>query len=431
MKLSKYTIIKEFENKLVLYNLITGAILCVDSEIKNLVNELYRTKNISVIDNPDVKKTLIEGGFIIEEYDELKFMNYISRKARDNRNTLSLTLIPTLECNFKCPYCYEINSKKNRMSNDIEEAIPTFINKILEKNKINRIKIMWYGGEPLLALEKIEFLKQQIDNIADNKKIDVEYSMVSNGFLINDKNLSRIENLELKDIQITIDGPKDTHNQRRILKDGSPTYNKILKSINYLTRFTKVIIRINIDNTNYKNVKEILMDLNKVSNKENLFVYVARVDPINSQEIDSVCLTNKEFSDVEIDFNQGLLEEGYNVNLVPPLGLSLCGAMTNLCYVIDPFGDIHKCWNTVGVREDRVGNIIETEEKNFKEIINDILWSSADQLDEECKNCKVLPLCYGGCSYYKIKGKKRCISFKENIDDLLSMKYKEYKNSLI
>lgn len=431
MKLSEYTIIKNFEEELVLYNLITGAILSVDSEVKELVKKLYDTGDISIINDEKVKEVLTEGGFIIENYDEISFMNYISKKSRDNRNTLSLTLIPTLKCNFKCPYCYEVNSVKESMSSSIISKIPTFITNILSKNKIDKIKVMWYGGEPLLALDTIEILKNQIDSIAKNEDIEVEYSMVSNGFLINNDNLERIKSLNLRDIQITIDGPEQIHNKRRILKNGKPTYSVIMDNIQKLTKFTKVLVRINVDNTNHKDTSEILKDLEKIINRENLIIYIARVDPINSEEIDNICLTNKEFSNVEIDFNRKLLEDGYYVNLVPPLGLALCGAMTSLCYVIDPFGDVHKCWNTVGIREDRVGNISDDNDMSVNEIMNDILWSNADMLDEECKKCKVLPLCYGGCSYYKVKGKKRCISFKENIDDLLFMKYKEYKTSLV
>ena len=40
--------------------------------------------------------------------------------------------------------------------------------------------------------------------------------------------------------------------------------------------------------------------------------------------------------------------------------------------------------------------------------------------DEECKDCKLLPICMGGCPYQRVINKKRaCNRFKGNMNDFM------------
>jgi len=47
--------------------------------------------------------------------------------------------------------------------------------------------------------------------------------MITNGYLLNEKNIDFIINNEIKFLQITIDGNEEIHNKRRYLKNGNPT----------------------------------------------------------------------------------------------------------------------------------------------------------------------------------------------------------------
>lgn len=64
------------------------------------------------------------------------------------KKTLSLTIAPTLECNFSCEYCFESHTK-NIMSIEIQNEIYSWV-KVAAQDKMN-VNITWYGGEPLLA----------------------------------------------------------------------------------------------------------------------------------------------------------------------------------------------------------------------------------------------------------------------------------------
>lgn len=74
--------------------------------------------------------------------------------SRYATKVLNLTIAPTSNCNFRCPYCYERNSLNEKRMNDttandilkmIEDRIP----------HLEAIDLTWYGGEPLLELERI------------------------------------------------------------------------------------------------------------------------------------------------------------------------------------------------------------------------------------------------------------------------------------
>lgn len=62
---------------------------------------------------------------------------------------MSLIIAPTLDCNFRCPYCFE-DLKKIYMTKGTVNAIKNFVrNKI--KNGVTNLNVSWYGGEPLLC----------------------------------------------------------------------------------------------------------------------------------------------------------------------------------------------------------------------------------------------------------------------------------------
>jgi uncharacterized protein len=53
-------------------------------------------------------------------------------------------------------------------------------------------------------------------------------------------------------------------------------------------------------------------------------------------------------------------------------------------------------------------------------------WQSKDPFnDKECRQCKLLPLCLGGCNYkWVVTKKKSCIDIKYNMEDWIRLLYK-------
>ena len=68
---------------------------------------------------------------------------------------MRLTLVPTIACNLRCPYCFEKSKPKGVISNETCDKIIDFI----KRDKRNPcLDLNWFGGEPLLAINQIESL---------------------------------------------------------------------------------------------------------------------------------------------------------------------------------------------------------------------------------------------------------------------------------
>ena len=74
-------------------------------------------------------------------------MKYMHYKAKFSKRIFRLTIAPTLDCNFDCPYCYE-NRRNGKMSEEVQDALIDFIqNSVTSETSV--MDISWYGGEPL------------------------------------------------------------------------------------------------------------------------------------------------------------------------------------------------------------------------------------------------------------------------------------------
>lgn len=83
----------------------------------------------------DIREGLIKRGYLtsLTEEDEFKFITKLCKGMNDRgRKRLSITLLPTYNCNFRCEYCFERNLQCNgadwlngKMSFELIEAIFT------------------------------------------------------------------------------------------------------------------------------------------------------------------------------------------------------------------------------------------------------------------------------------------------------------------
>lgn len=96
--------------------------------------------------------------------------------------------------------------------------------------------------------------------------------------------------------------------------------------------------------------------------------------------------------------------------------LYLCGAVTKTMCIIDPIGDLYKCWNEIGMHTRSYGSIFGGNNRSNIDQWNNYQVASY----EECRECAFLPVCMGGCPYRSISGgSKQCISVKYNYERLI------------
>lgn len=276
MKLSRYNIEKKEDKSCLIYNTVTSAILELDTDYEKSYYEMKEGKKCS---KPDLESALLEGGMLVEddkdEFAELLIRNKIERFADSN---LTLTIAPTMACNFCCPYCYEKGREYITMSETVQDQLTS---QLKEKYQhIHELTVSWYGGEPLLAIETIEKLTKKIKSVLP---LGCKYNadMVTNGYKLTRRVAEKLKDMDIHYIQVTLDGSKQAHDSRRILHNHQPTFKHILDNIRECADILNISIRINVDKTNINEATEIFDWLERYGLKGRVGYYLAPVDDIN------------------------------------------------------------------------------------------------------------------------------------------------------
>lgn len=98
------------------------------------------------------------------------------------KSVLNVTIMLTLDCNFRCPYCFETLKKEN-ISNKLQNIVH-FITNFLVDNDIKHLNINWFGGEPLLEILNIEKVYNSIYPLCKLKGISYDSTITTNGYLL-------------------------------------------------------------------------------------------------------------------------------------------------------------------------------------------------------------------------------------------------------
>ncbi len=410
LKYSRYNIIKDHDNYRVLYNSYTKSAIIFEKDYD--LSFIEDDKSIDTLDT-EVKNEFINQGFIIDqernEFDELK---YGFLKKYFDKSVLTVGLIPTLQCNFNCPYCCEkpFTCGKENVSNYFE-VLKKFSER--EFKAYNHVHINLFGGEPLLYYKYSEEYLKWLDDFSKNNHFTYTVAMITNGSLLDEKKLDFFINHNINLIQITIDSDKENHNKMRTFKNGKPSFDILIKNIELVSRkFQKedqlFVVRINLNNTTVKKVRDSLDNIDsKVRNNIHLMFRVIyntqTYNEKNTNKIDKL----EDYIKMGKELGFSIYSESYV--------LQSCEAATDgRTFYLLPNLEMSKCANELGHPACSFGKIKENGEVELDsdKLVN---WFDANFeafSNKKCMNCKLLPDCLGGCPLFKIKnGKRSCRSF--------------------
>lgn len=93
---------------------------------------------------------------------------------------------------------------------------------------------------------------------------------------------------------------------------------------------------------------------------------------------------------------------------------------------------MYKCWCEVGDKKESFSNITEYENLEDEDQNNNLLkWINRTPFDDsDCKECRLLPICMGGCPKmgHKDANGKSCDLWKYNIENMIKCTYNYYTN---
>ena len=408
MHYSNYNhLVKSGEGKWKLHNFLTGKTIDLDPFGLAFFNTALEQD-----ENNPVFQRLLKLGFIVD-YDELAFIKTAANSISGMSDELNLVLCPTLGCNFACPYCFE-NAKDRKtdlMSEDVQKAIANVVDKTIEKYGCRRVHVMWYGGEPLLGKEVIENLSKLLIEIAEKHSAGYSAMIITNGYLLDEQAVRMLERSRVYKAQITIDGPREIHNKTRILKTGAGSFDRIIENISSVKSSISYKIRCNLNRENARHIQELQSFIDSTAEKSgnSIELYTCAVwESDAAPETCSITLDKEQFM-----AGDRIVDE----NALGKRRMS-CSVIKLFSMVVDCYGKVYKCEETVGDESAVIGNILD-----FKGDLISGLYSSptcgrgpfTDYLgrvfpfdDEECMSCKVLPICLGGCVNARLTGRRRC-----------------------
>ena len=407
-KISNYNIVTETDDEIVVYNSFTKASIFLEKgssiDAFNSIDEFYKLSR-------DDQKILIDNGFVIDENrNELEEIKFKYEQNYYNEANLNIVLVPSLSCNFSCPYCFEKGLKCGE-----ENVVKYFsiLKKYGRKNfkKYNTIHFSLFGGEPLLFIKQIiEFLNWVKK---DSEKNDYAYftSIITNGSLLTEDILDSLLKHNLKLLQITIDSDKDTHNTTRIFKNGTPSYDILIGKANMVVEKTRKIkdfnflIRINLTNTTVEKVFDGLSAIPKRNrNKVNLL--------IRSVYNTHAYSDNNKNNNTQInDYLKIGSKLGFKIFQESFIFQSCEACAGNKFFYLMPDLSVWKCINDLKFSGACIGKISDDGVLEYN-ISTNAHWAKLAMgtfADDDCLKCKKLPDCYGGCILYKCKHcKKQC-----------------------
>lgn len=377
----------------------------------------------------ELLRSLIKGQFLIrEDFDELNFLKVKNHLTRFAAKGLGLIIAPTLRCNFGCEYCY-VDLNANKMSADNRRRLARFFERKLQPR--SRATVCWTGGDPSLAMDVVAELSRSFLATCRERESKYDAFMITNGYLLDEAMVDQALAAGIGALQITFDGDREHHNRRRFLANGDPTYDRILRNVQRACERIEINVRINVDRENCETLPNLLADLAALGLGRRVSLYFAQVEAVNENcsRYHDRCLSTREYAALEPALMREALAHGLQLNGsgLTRLHGSFCGANSQNFYVVDSNCQLLKCYNDYGTADrNGIGSIGEDGVEIIDKHHNLIKWLSWDPFaNAECRDCSMLPLCMGGCSYqimsHGMEVEDGCLKLRFTIDQVLDL----------
>jgi len=381
-KISPY-IIQIYDNdKYIFNNILTSEIIIYDSldDIKDDYEYLIR-KWFYFNENLD-PKSFVDGLLSVENIPK----DLYNKKLLTPDNYIIFT---TMDCNARCPYCYEEGIYHDYMSNETSLKVAEFIKNHYKSS--DEIKLDWFGGEPLCNTKAIDL----ITNYLYDNNIPYTSGFTSNGYLFNNfSDYTLLEKWHMVGAQITLDGDSNIYNKIKNYKNNDKdAFNRVIENIDRLLNLgINISARINISIENLDYIDPLLellcIKFKKFLNK-NLEIYFSPLfegignPPMHRSLEEKLLVSNKIIESTDL-----CNKYGCHINLkdYKKIEHCHCSADRPASLTINPKGEFVICEHYFS---SSIGNVYTgIEDISYKTRI----WESSKNF-ELCSTCFKYPRC--------------------------------------
>ena len=426
------------DGRLVMWNTFSGKITVFEPNQVEMVETLLTQQGITA--KPEgMVEYLHKRGYLVERgTNERRRVQFLFGKQQYRTDILSLILMTSEDCNFRCVYCYE-DFQKGTMTPETREAVKALVRK--RAPHLKELSISYFGGEPLYGLAAVEDLAPFLQATAEEYGLRFACHMTTNGYLLTPEVADKILGWGIRDFQITLDGPAEFHNKKRVGRDGSGTFDTIfanLKALKTRTDAFRVTLRVNYDQDNAPAlpafVRMIGDEFGGDPRYHMSFHAVGKWGGDNDQNL-STCGLDEE-KRVRGDMNMAAIEQGFEtrgIGAISRPGNGVCYAARPYNFLIGATGKVMKCTVALDKKDYNVVGRITAEGELDLDLDKMALWTEpAFENDSGCAKCHMVPVCQGmHCPMERFEtGNRPCPPIKRNLHTALLETYEAGKQRI-
>jgi len=416
-----------------LMNTFTDAQLIVSRDVVDLLDRLAPAAaptDPAVLTDEEHRtiEALAEHGFVVaDRRTEDAELRAFFRDVREGTDSLNVTVLTTLQCNFACDYCIQgdhgdYNKQAAKMSLETAARVAAWIERRTDAIAPRRLVLTFFGGEPLLNMPVLYYLAERLHAACTDRGVEMLVNVITNGLLLSREMVERLNPLGLNGIKITLDGDREAHNRSRPLRGGQGTFDRIVANVREVAGLTRIAVGGNFDVDtadsypallDFLAAQDFAPRLSRVSFKPVIrekTVIGKGVIPLTAvgaegKPLNGACMTSAgtgvsrvcdscNFVDEKMAF---LRDETKKRGFKTADGVHMgpCEIHREHAHTIGPDGSLFACPGFAGEARQSTGHIDGRQDDYRTQALRNFARLSAW---EQCHDCAFIPVCAGGCT---------------------------------
>lgn len=417
MKSSIYNFIIYKFGKSYWYNAYTHLFFTLNEQLGRKVENMLRQPESLQVVSMSLYNKLLRGGFIVpKNVDEVSKVLASNQEAVNNKGYL-LTILPTLNCNFRCWYCIQEHVAGTKMSPETIRKVKLHIQTKMKNPELQFLSIEWFGGEPFMYCDVIRDISDFAKDLCQKKRIPFISTATTNGYFLTKDKIPLLKEYNFNRFQITLDGVKSAHDKVKFQSGCESAFEHVLTNINTMLGEMpglNILLRVNYTR---ENLDEVLVG--------QVCEFIAPEDrsrvTVMPRKVWQVAAGNT-FQDTTGHIWRKFKEAGFridNSNIIKDF--VPCYTCRKHFLTINHNGHVLRCTanddlyatDPPGYLDDN-GQVVMKKEYELK-------YSLKSFDNDNCRNCKYLPMCMGQCPDHYNPDKHECkrasmdLSFEDSI----------------
>ena len=352
---------------------------------------------------------------------------------------LTLILKANDSCNLRCEYCSVGDKTHSGMMSgeDMTNALLWFAGLARERCEENPC-IIFHGGEPLLIpVKQYRNCLNRLFTQAPDLKFTL--NIQTNGTLLDGEILSFLKDYAIKP-GVSIDGPESVHDSQRRDVSGKATYSRVKANISVMQTAGLRPSGLMVLTHNSLNAGlDFLKDFAAMNLPLKINPLYSAGEAVKHSEL---FLKSGEYAEYLIRVFEYVIDNEIDISLMPieyilhgvlngetPRGCVFSGKCSASFVCVSHDGNIYPCGRFADDKSHVLGNIHKAGiTESGREILRELSASRSSNLRKECRVCKYVKFCSGGCIAHN---GAMCQDFMKFMDYLYSSGIKKYKSYLL